>query len=218
MQGGLHPARLVRMREGFSVLRSALATLVGVYLQFFGLFASWQMDRFLLALFVPPYAWFNSVAYWFEPSKAEREWDEHVQALAHVIFLDGPDLVQADERQKEAARRVRAWLKEIPAFKREELRKTMRAWIEESPTILFNTAAGKEIFPQDVERMALIRREAGVVREMNKYKALSQAEVRRLFGMPEEKPFLDTPETRKALRELMSIAGKTQLADWFGPE
>lgn len=73
----------------------------------------------------PPYAWWNSVAYWFEPEPWERDWDERVQALVRGMWV-APE--EATDTQRTVLRELREWVGEIPAPRREALAQSVRSF------------------------------------------------------------------------------------------
>lgn len=98
------------------------------YAFLFGWFACFSMRGWrglAVGIVMPPYAWWNSVAYWFEPEPWERDWDERVQGLVRGMWVS-PE--EATDRQRTVLRELREWLAEVPAARRDELAQAVRSF------------------------------------------------------------------------------------------
>ncbi|MFM8979508.1 MAG: hypothetical protein ACKOSS_03480 [Planctomycetia bacterium] len=105
-----------------------LAYAAVVYLFAFGWYASYCKRGWggvFGSVIFPPYGWWNSVAYWFEPEPWERNWDERVQGLVRAMWL-APE--EASDEQRSALHDLRAWLADVPPARREQLAQSVHSF------------------------------------------------------------------------------------------
>jgi hypothetical protein len=162
-------------RAGESV-RSFLITGAFFYAQFFGLFASFKLDRFVLGLMVPPVAWFDSIYYWFTPSEWQKHWDTKVEALSKVMFAQVGEL---GDKQLQVEGQLRDWIRLIPDARRAQLRSKFHMFVDAMMEHCVETALTNE---EPKNSMDGFLDEPGLVRAWQQYKIGFDAVIKEQFA------------------------------------
>lgn len=185
-------------RAGDSI-RSFLITGAFLYAEFFGLFASFKLDRFFLGLIVPPVAWFDSVYYWFTPSEWQKDWDTKVEALSKVMFAQVGEL---GKNQLLVEGQLRDWIVLIPESRKAQLRSKFHMFVDAMVEYTFEMATTRE---EPKNSMDGFIEEPGLVRAWQQYKTVFDVAIRAKLADGQPITAAREREARQAMKALGSV-------------